>query len=91
MSQKARITVYRTRGCPFCVAAEQMLEARELDFEQVYLDDHPDRRGFVENILPGHRTVPLVMVDGSPLGGFNELRAMDARGELEGLKDSEPR
>ncbi|MHC5063491.1 MAG: glutaredoxin family protein [Planctomycetota bacterium] len=38
MSQKARITVYRTRGCPFCVAAEQMLEEHELEFEQIYLD-----------------------------------------------------
>ncbi len=86
MSQKARITVYRTRFCPFCVAAEQMLENLGLAFEQVYLDDHQDRRGFVDELMPGHRTVPLVLVDGQGIGGFNELRAMEARGELEGLR-----
>jgi len=77
------ITMYRTRLCPFCTAAERLLGQKGVEFEQVWLDDHPDRRGFVASILPGHRTVPLVVVDGEPLGGYQELVELDERGELD--------
>ncbi len=85
MTQKGRITLYRTARCPFCIAAEELLEAKGVPFEQVYLDDHPDHRGFVEKILPGHRTVPLVLVDGEAIGGFDELRQLDSSGGLDHL------
>ena len=81
--QTAKITMYRTRGCPFCIAAEDLLEARGLVFDQVYLDDHPDRSAFTAAILPGHGTVPLIVLDDDPLGGFDRLRELDAQGELE--------
>lgn len=78
-----KITMYRTRGCPFCVGAEQMLRDKGVDFEQVYLDDHDDRRSFLSRIKPGHRTVPLLVVDGEAIGGFDDMRALDAQGELD--------
>lgn len=77
--------MYRTRGCPYCVAAEQLLRARGVPFDQVYLDDHPDRRGFTSSILPGHDTVPLVLVGDRALGGYDELRALDREGRLEAV------
>ena len=89
MTTPPKITMYRTRGCPFCVAAEDLLEARGVAFDQVYLDDHPDRRGFVANIKPGHRTVPLVVVGDAPVGGFDDLRALDAAGRLEAVLNGE--
>lgn len=81
-TQTATITMYRTRYCPFCVAAEDFLEAKGVEFDQVYLDDHPDRWSFTTAIMPGHRTVPLIVIDDEPLGGYEELRAADAAGEL---------
>ena len=41
------------------------------------------RRGFVDQILPGHSTVPLVLIDGKPVGGYEELMALEASGELD--------
>ncbi|MCA8941419.1 MAG: glutaredoxin 3 [Planctomycetes bacterium] len=80
-----RVVVYRTSLCPFCVAAEQLLDALGIPAQQIYLDDHPDRRGFTSSILPGHRTVPLVIIDDRAIGGYQELRALAERGELAGL------
>ena len=77
-----KVTMYRTRSCPFCVMAAQFLESLDVPFEEVALDDHPDRRGFTDSLKPGHYTVPLVMVGDEPVGGFDELRALHARGEL---------
>lgn len=85
MTKKGRITVYRTAACPFCVAAEQLLEAKGVRFDQIYLDDHPDRRSFVAKILPGHRTVPLILIDGKAIGGFDQLRQLDSNGGLDQL------
>jgi glutaredoxin 3 len=78
-----QITMYRTRTCPYCIGAEQLLRAKGVTFEQVYLDDRPDRREFLAGIKPGHKTVPLVVAGGEPLGGFDDLQALEAAGELD--------
>jgi glutaredoxin 3 len=79
------IVVYRTSGCPFCVAAEHLLKQKNAVFEEVYLDDHPDRFRFVAEIKPGHYTVPLVVIRGEPIGGYQELMQLDATGRLDEL------
>jgi glutaredoxin 3 len=78
----ARVLVYLTRTCPYCVAATELLRSRGIEFDSVGLDDHPDRFSFTESILPGHDTVPLILIDGRPVGGYRELAALDASGEL---------
>ena len=84
-SDRRKITMYRTRSCPYCVGAEELLRGKGVPFEQVFLDDRPDRREFLAGVKPGHRTVPLVVVDGQALGGFDDLSALDAAGELDAL------
>lgn len=76
------VQVYLTSSCPFCIAARELLEARGIDFEPIVLDNHPDRRALTASILPGHRTVPLIVIDGDPIGGYQELLALDRSGEL---------
>lgn len=63
--------------------AAELMSHLGVDFEEVNLDEHPDRRGLTNSILPGHDTVPLVVVGDRPVGGFDELRALHAAGELE--------
>jgi glutaredoxin 3 len=79
----ARVRVYLTRTCPYCIAATELLRARGIEFEPIGLDDHPDRFSFTESILPGHDTVPLILIDGEPVGGYTELAALDRSGELQ--------
>ena len=85
MNDQVAVTMYRTRGCPFCVMAAEFLEREEIEFEEVFLDDHADRRGFTAELMPGHFTVPLVVVGGRPVGGLDELRRVHASGELGSL------
>lgn len=85
MTDQAKVTVYRTRSCPFCVMAAELLDRLDVYAHEVFLDDHPDRRGFTHAILPGHYTVPLILVGEAPIGGFFELRKLADSGELEEL------
>lgn len=75
--------MYRTSGCPFCVMAAEFLDGLGYEFEEVSLDDHPDRRELTNSILSGHYTVPLVVVGDRPVGGLDELQALHAAGELD--------
>ena len=77
--------MYRTRSCPFCIMAAAWFKDRGVEIEEIYLDSHPDRRGFVSSIKPGHTTVPLIVIDGKPLGGLDDLRLAEDRGDLDGL------
>ncbi len=85
MSSQANITLYRTRYCPFCVMAAEFLAGRGLQVKEVALDDHPNRRAFTQEILPGHGTVPLILIGDKPIGGFSELQALAQNGELDRL------
>ncbi|MGE0143115.1 MAG: glutaredoxin domain-containing protein [Planctomycetota bacterium] len=83
----SRVIVYRTATCPFCIAAVDLLRERGVAFEEVALDSHPDRRAFTASIKAGHRTVPLIVIDELPIGGFDDLQALAASGGLDRLRE----
>jgi len=80
----ARIQMYTTRWCGYCVRAKTLLESRGISFEENSLDDDPDfRRRLLD--LTGGWTVPQIVIDGRPIGGYTELWQLDRSGELEHL------
>lgn len=76
-----RIRLYTTEWCGLCIRAKALLDARGLAYDEVSLDDDPAFRQRVYD-LGGQWTVPLVMVDGEPIGGYRELSALDRLGLL---------
>jgi glutaredoxin 3 len=80
----SRVDVYTTPSCPYCVRAKRLLEARGIPFREIDVAGDDDLRGeLIERT--GRRTVPQIFIDGEPIGGFDELAALDAAGELAGL------
>jgi glutaredoxin 3 len=80
----ALIQMYTTRWCGYCVRAKALLESRGLEFEEISLDDDPAfRRRLLD--LTGAWTVPQIVIDGRPVGGYTELWQLDRNGELERL------
>ena len=77
-----RIQVYTTPWCGYCVRAKILLEERGLDYEEIPLD--ADAR-FRERLheLTGGWTVPQIVIDGKPIGGYTELWRLDRDGRLE--------
>ena len=76
-----RILLYTTTWCSYCARARSLLDALDLAYEDVSLDDDPGFRQRVYDL--GRRwTVPLVMIDGDPVGGYDELAALDRSGVL---------
>ncbi len=81
----ARVTVYSTNWCGFCERAKALLAQRGIEFDEVSLDDNPAFRDRVFE-LSGRLTVPLITIDGRPVGGYNELRELDRTGGLAELQ-----
>ncbi len=81
----AKVTVYRTLYCPFCIMAAEFFAARQIPIHEIYLDDHEDRRAATVELLPGHYTVPLILIGDQAIGGLDDLMALDRAGKLEVL------
>jgi glutaredoxin 3 len=78
----SRIRIYSTRWCGYCVRAKALLDAKGIEYEEVMLDDDPAfRRNLFD--LTGGWTVPQVLIDGKPIGGFTELWRLDKSGALD--------
>jgi glutaredoxin 3 len=77
----ARIRVYSTRWCGYCVRAKALLESRGIEYEEISLDSDPEFRRKLFD-LTGGWTVPQILIDGRPIGGYTELWRLDRDGRL---------
>ena len=78
----ARVEIYTTRWCGYCVRAKALLDERGIAYEEISLDDDPAFRQRVHD-LSGRWTVPQILIDGDPIGGYSELWQLDRSGRLE--------
>ncbi len=82
--RKPDITLYTTEPCRRCLRAKALLESRGLTYVEVNLAKDPVGRKQLA-VRTGHMTFPQIVIDGEPLGGFEELEEADGRGELAAL------
>src|SRR5262249_37148553 len=77
----ADIRIYVTSWCGFCRAALRLLDELDLEREEVDLTGDPEFRRKVFD-LTGGWTVPQIVIDGQPIGGYAELRRLHEAGRL---------
>jgi glutaredoxin 3 len=82
MNGKPRIRIYGSDFCGFCIAARALLTRKGLAFEDVPVGADPELRRKMEEISGG-RTIPQIFIDDRPIGGFDELYAMNESGDLD--------
>ncbi|HSJ72758.1 MAG TPA: glutaredoxin domain-containing protein [Miltoncostaeaceae bacterium] len=77
------ITVFTSEACGFCVRAKNLLAAKGVAFQEVHLPryDLASRRRLVE--VTGRYTFPQILIDETPIGGYDELKALDDSGRLD--------
>jgi glutaredoxin 3 len=82
----ARIRIYTTRWCGFCTRAKALLDACGREYDEVSLDDEIGFRQLLMD-LTGGWTVPQILVDERPIGGYTELSRLERDGRLDELLD----
>jgi glutaredoxin 3 len=85
MSTTPPILIYKTAFCPYCIAAARFLrEVKKVPFEEIDLTgDDEGRQALMER--SGRRTVPQIYIGETHVGGYDDMRALDARGGLNPL------
>lgn len=84
----ARVLMYSTGVCPYCVMAERLLKAKGVDnIEKIRIDLNPEQRAEMMQ-KTGRRTVPQIYIGDTHVGGFDDLSALDHAGKLDPLLQS---
>jgi len=81
----AEVVVYSTMFCPYCHRAKALLKAKGVAFTEIDVMMDPGKREEMTRLSNGGRTVPQIFIDGVPVGGSDELHALDRQGRLDQL------
>jgi glutaredoxin 3 len=81
----AKVLMYSTGVCPYCVQAERLLTAKGVTtIEKIRIDLLPEQRTEMMT-KTGRRTVPQIYIGDTHVGGFDDLAALDRAGGLDPL------
>ena len=81
----AKIEVYSTTYCPYCVRAKQLLDAKDVDYTEIDVTGDDTARIALVEKSGGRKTVPQIFINGRSIGGYDDLRALEESGELDKL------
>ncbi|MDV2114778.1 glutaredoxin 3 [Alcaligenes faecalis] len=78
----AKVTMYSTMVCPYCVRAEMLLKQRGVtEITKIMIDREPEQRALMME-RTGRRTVPQIYIGDTHVGGYDDLAALDREGGL---------
>ncbi len=81
----AKVTMYATGVCPYCIMAERLLTAKGVTaIDKIRVDLEPALREEM-TAKTGRRTVPQIYIGSKHIGGFDDLSALDRAGGLDPL------
>lgn len=81
----AKVEIYTSIICPYCIHAVNILTNKNIDFEQIDITTRNDLRETMCSRANGSTSVPQIFIDGTHIGGCNELVTLDSAGHLEKL------
>ena len=82
------VLVYSKSWCPFCTMAKQLLGHKGVSYREIDVEVDRDREAEMIERSGGRRTVPQLFIGGRHIGGYDDLAALDGRGELDPLLES---
>ena len=78
----AEVEIYATQYCPFCWRAKDLLSSKGVEYTEIDVGMDSDLRREMTERSGGGRTVPQIFINGTPIGGCDELYALDSQGAL---------
>ena len=80
----ATVKVYTRLGCGYCTAALALLKKKHVEFEHIDCTSDQKTRDWLVKTT-GRSTVPQIFIDGKAVGGYDDIDALDRRGDLDRL------
>jgi glutaredoxin 3 len=79
------IVIYTKSTCPYCHSAKALLREKSAPFEEISIEGDRAAQAAMAAKADGRWTVPQIFIGGTHVGGCDDLRALDAAGELDAL------
>lgn len=80
----AKVTIYSTAQCPYCVMAKQLLDRKSVQYEEIRVDRDPAKRTEMMQ-KSQRRTVPQIFINDQAIGGYTDLLAIEREKRLDGM------
>ena len=81
----AKVEIYTWSTCPFCQRALALLKQKGVEFQEYCIDGDHEARELMAERANGRRSLPQIFIDDQPIGGCDDLYALDRAGELDPL------
>lgn len=79
-----KVVLYTSVHCGYCTMAKQLLDHKNVTYEEIRVDLDASARQVMEQ-LTQRRTVPQIVIGDKPIGGFDDLKALDVSGDLDAI------
>lgn len=89
MAIAAKVKIFTTPWCPYCIRAKKLLKQKGVAFEDVNVAFNGEMRQKLQ-AMTGSHTVPQIFINDVSVGGCDEIHALDAVGELDRLLSQAP-
>lgn len=79
------VIIYTTSLCPYCQMARDLLERKNVTYDEIDVTGRPDLRDEMRRKAGGRNSVPQIWIGGQHVGGCDDLHALDRQGRLDAL------
>ncbi len=76
------LKIYTTSWCPYCRNAKILLDSKDISYEEIDIEKMGISRADLAK-RTGSMSVPQIVINDEPIGGFDNLQALEQSGELE--------
>ena len=80
-----KVEIYTQWGCPFCVRAKALLDAKGVAYTEYDTTMDSGKRKEMVARKPDATTVPQIFVDDVAYGGCDDIHALDREGKLDAI------
>ena len=81
----AKVEIYLTLTCPYCIRAVGLLNRKNVEYTKHNISGNADLRTQMMERTGGKTAVPQIFINDKLIGGCDELHMLDANDELDAL------
>ena len=79
------VTVYMGPMCGYCDAAKRLLTKKNIPYKEINIALEEDKMNEMIKKSNGKRTIPQIFIEDYHVGGYEELRDLENKKELDNL------
>lgn len=81
----AKVEMYSKTTCPYCIRAKMLLRDKGVELHEIIVDFGGEKKQEMVSRAGGRMTVPQIFINGTHVGGCDDLFELEDAGKLDQL------